>query len=81
MLVLSRHADESILIGSDIVVTVVAIRGDKVRLGITAPAEVEVDRREIRDAKLRDQGEGEGDGSDPDSWPAWTDAERWCPVA
>jgi carbon storage regulator len=48
MLILSRHCDENILIGNDIIITVVAIHGDKVRLGITAPREVRVDRQEIR---------------------------------
>lgn len=48
MLVLSRHRDERILIGDDVVVTVIDIRGDKVRLGITAPQEVRVDREEVR---------------------------------
>jgi carbon storage regulator len=46
-LVLSRHRDESIIIGDDIVVTVIDIRGDKIRLGITAPREVSVHREEI----------------------------------
>ena len=47
MLVLSRHRDESIMIGNDVVVTVVDIRGDKVRLGITAPTSVGVHREEV----------------------------------
>lgn len=47
MLVLSRQRDESIIIGDNIVVTVVDIRGDKVRLGIQAPPEVSVHREEI----------------------------------
>ena len=42
MLVLSRQRDESIMIGDNIVVTIVDIRGDKVRLGINAPAEIPV---------------------------------------
>ncbi len=50
MLVLSRQRDESILIGENIVITVVDIRGDKVRLGIDAPSEVPVHRREVYDA-------------------------------
>ena len=50
MLVLSRHRDESIVIGNDIVITIVEIRGDKVRLGIEAPSAVPVHRREIYDA-------------------------------
>lgn len=48
MLVLSRHTNERIFIGSDIVLTVVEIRGDKVRLGIEAPADIRVDREEVR---------------------------------
>lgn len=47
MLVLSRHRDESIVIGDDVVVTVIDIRGDKVRLGIDAPRDLSVHRREI----------------------------------
>jgi carbon storage regulator len=54
MLVLSRHVCEKIMIGDDIVIEVISIRGDKVRLGFTAPIEIPVDREEIRDAKLRD---------------------------
>lgn len=54
MLVLSRHRDEEIVIGHDIVITVVEIRGDKVRLGIDAPALVSVHRREVYDAIQRD---------------------------
>jgi carbon storage regulator len=50
MLVLSRKKNESIVINSDITVTVVEIRGDKVRLGIQAPKEVPVHRREVFDA-------------------------------
>lgn len=50
MLVFSRKNNEQIVIRDDIVVTVVEIRGDKVRLGIQAPREVPVHRREIYDA-------------------------------
>ncbi len=50
MLVLSRKKNESIVINNDIVVTVVEIRGDKVRLGIVAPKEVPVHRQEVFDA-------------------------------
>ena len=56
MLVLSRKRDESIMIGDEIEVIVVDIRGDKVRLGITAPKSVAVDRKEIYEAKKRDRG-------------------------
>ena len=50
MLVLSRKRNESIIIDGNIVVTVVDIRGDKVRLGIEAPREVPVHRSEVYDA-------------------------------
>lgn len=50
MLVLSRKKNESIIINDHITVTVVEIRGDKVRLGIDAPKDVAVHRREVYDA-------------------------------
>ena len=50
MLVLSRKKDESIMINDHIRVTVVEIRGDKVRLGIDAPKDISVHRREVYDA-------------------------------
>lgn len=50
MLVLSRQLDESIMIGDDVVVTIIAIRGDKVRIGIDAPNHVPVHRQEVYDA-------------------------------
>lgn len=53
MLVLSRKRDEKIVIGENIVVTVVEIRGDKVRLGIEAPSEVPVHRHEVWEAIQR----------------------------
>ena len=57
MLVLSRQRDESIIIGDDIEVKVVDIRGDKVRLGITAPKEISVHRKEVYDAIRRENRE------------------------
>ena len=54
MLVLSRQRDESIIIGDNIVVTIVDIRGDKVRLGIDAPSEIPVHRREVFEAIRRE---------------------------
>ncbi len=49
MLVLSRKAGESLVIGSDVVVTVLEVRGDLVRIGIDAPRSVSVNRKEIHD--------------------------------
>ncbi|MCA9059781.1 MAG: carbon storage regulator CsrA [Planctomycetaceae bacterium] len=55
MLVLSRQSDESIIIGDNIRVTIVEVRGDKVRIGIDAPRDVTVHRQEIYDAIQREQ--------------------------
>ena len=54
MLVLSRQRDQTIMIGDDIEITVVDIRGDKVRIGINAPAEIPVHRKEVYDAIKRE---------------------------
>jgi carbon storage regulator len=54
VLVLSRQRDETIMIGDDIELTVVDIRGDKVRLGINAPTHVAVHRKEVYDAIRRE---------------------------
>ena len=54
MLVLSRQRDESIVIGDNVVVTIVDIRGDKVRLGIQAPGEIPVHRQEVYEAIQRE---------------------------
>ncbi len=55
MLVLSRQRDETIMIGDDVEITVVDIRGEKVRLGINAPAHVPVHRKEVYDAIKREK--------------------------
>lgn len=54
MLVLERKRDESIMIGENISVIIVDIRGDKVRLGVEAPSEIPVHRREVFDAIRRE---------------------------
>ncbi len=54
MLVLSRQRDETIMIGDDVEITVVDIRGDKVRLGITAPRHIQVHRKEVYEAIKRE---------------------------
>lgn len=54
MLVLSRQRDESIIIGDNVVITVVDVRGDKVKLGIEAPREIPVHRREVYEAIQRE---------------------------
>lgn len=57
MLVLSRKKNESIVINNDIKIVVVEIRGDKVRLGVEAPKEVPVHRREVYEAIKRHEAE------------------------
>jgi len=54
MLVLSRTRDETIMIGDEIEITVVDIRGDKVRIGINAPSRIAVHRKEVYDAIQRE---------------------------
>jgi len=54
MLVLSRQRDETIMIGDEIEITVVDIRGDKVRLGISAPTQIAVHRKEVYEAIRRE---------------------------
>ena len=54
MLVLSRQKDQTIMIGDNIEITVVDIRGDKVRLGISAPAHIPVHRKEVYEAIQRE---------------------------
>jgi carbon storage regulator len=68
MLVLSRKKNESIVINNDITIVVVEIRGDKVRLGVEAPKEVPVHRREVYDAIRRnvtigDKADADANGS------------------
>jgi len=54
MLVLSRQKDQTVMIGDNIEITVVDIRGDKVRLGITAPSHIPVHRKEVYEAIKRE---------------------------
>jgi len=56
-LVLSRKKDESIMIGDDVEIVIVDVRGDKVRLGITAPRSVSVHRKEVYESIQREKGE------------------------
>lgn len=72
MLVLSRQRDESIIIGDNIVITIVDIRGDKVRLGIQAPKEIPVHRQEVYEAIKRESGQSE---KKPDSVPGSSESE------
>ncbi len=64
MLVLSRKKDESIVINGNIVITVVDVRGDKVRLGIQAPREIPIHRSEIHEAIQADEANVKENASD-----------------
>lgn len=70
MLVLSRKCNESLVIDDNIVVTVIEVRGDKVRLGIQAPRDVPVHRTEIVEAILRAQSEAAVESSCSDGQTA-----------
>lgn len=59
MLVLSRQRDETIIIGDSIRITIVEVRGDKVRIGIDAPRDVTVHRQEVYDAIKREMDEAD----------------------
>jgi len=67
MLVLSRKRNESIVIDENIVITVVEVRGDKVRLGIEAPREVPINRSEVHDAIRIEQSAIEGSDADAET--------------
>lgn len=55
MLVLNRKRDQEVMIGSEIRITIVDVRGDKVRIGIDAPTDIPVHRKEVYDAIMREQ--------------------------
>lgn len=75
MLVLSRKKNESIVIDNDITIVVVEIRGDKVRLGVEAPKEVPVHRREVFDAIRRNEMAGRTDPASKAADAAGTSGE------
>lgn len=65
MLVLSRQRDETIMIGDDVEITIVDVRGDKVRLGITAPARIAVHRKEVYEAIRAENEQAARSSGDP----------------
>lgn len=56
MLVLCRRTSESLLIGDEVIVTVLAVKGNQVRFGIAAPRDVTVDRQEVWERKQEQEG-------------------------
>jgi len=71
MLVLSRHCGEQIVIGDEVIVTVVAIEGNKIRLGIEAPKSIRVDRKEVHDRRVSKR---------DDEWSIMNEIDTGCPV-
>jgi carbon storage regulator len=67
MLVLTRKSNQSIMIGDDVEVSVLSVMGEKVRIGIQAPQEIPVFRKEIYLEIHREDGEVDGDGAHEDS--------------
>ena len=57
MLVLSRNKEESIMVGDEVEIKIVDVRGDKVKLGITAPRSIDVHRKEVYNAIQREKAE------------------------
>ena len=75
-MVLSRQRDEVIMIGDDIEVTIVDIRGDKVRLGICAPTKIAVHRKEVYDALKREEQGTKDQQAPPASKPCDADSSK-----
>ncbi len=60
MLILTRRVGETVIIGNDVDVTVLGVKGNQVRLGVKAPKEIAVHREEIYQRICREQGKGNG---------------------
>ena len=71
MLVLSRHCGQQIVIADDVVITVVAIEGNKIRLGIEAPKSIREDRKEVHDRRVSKR---------DDEWSIMNEIDTGCPV-
>lgn len=76
MLVLTRRANQSIMIGDDIVVTVLDVRGDQVRIGIKAPRSVDVHREEVFVVLQRNSGRDQVEAPEPTAGVVDSAAER-----
>lgn len=63
MLILTRRVGETLMIGDEVTVTVLGVKGNQVRIGVNAPKDVAVHREEIYD-RIRKEGSGEGDAGE-----------------
>ena len=70
MLILTRRVGETVMIGNDVTVTVLGVKGNQVRVGVNAPKEVAVHREEIYERIKRELAGGEANGNVEDAPPA-----------
>ena len=64
MLILTRRVGESVVIGDDVSVTILGVKGNQVRIGVTAPSDVTVHRQEIYERIQKEREEGPGQGAE-----------------
>jgi carbon storage regulator len=62
MLILTRRVGETVMIGNEVTVTVLGVKGNQVRIGVNAPKDVSVHREEIYERIKREEDQGEGQG-------------------
>jgi carbon storage regulator len=67
MLILTRRVGETLMIGDEVTVTVLGVKGNQVRIGVNAPRDVAVHREEIYERIKREQAEAQGSGSGPEA--------------
>ena len=74
MLILTRRVGETLVIGDDITITVLGVRGNQVRVGVTAPKDVSVHREEIYERIKKEKAQGLDDDDDQDTFQAGANA-------